>query len=140
MPRGVTLDLDNSVNGSDGSVGAQAARECAAIASDLQRLKVLIADAGDRLLASFDAVRAQLPALAGDEAQHRSLMRAVTGAVTALQFQDMATQLIQHAQRRLKVLQGCPESLAHDTDPLLAATRLQPVRQSAMGVGSIDLF
>lgn len=132
--------MDNSVNGSDGSVGAQAARECAAIASDLERLKVLIADAGDRLLASFNAVSAQLPAVAGDVAQRRSLTRAVTGAVTALQFQDMATQLIRHAQRRLEVLEGCLASLSHDTDPLLAATRMQPVRQSAMGAGSIDLF
>ncbi len=132
--------MDNSVNGSDGSVGAHATRECAAIASDLERMKELIADAGDRLLASFSAVSAQLPAFAGDESQRRSLARTVAGAVTALQFQDMATQLIQHAQRRLQVLEGGLASLSHDTDPLLAATRMQPVRQSAMGAGSIDLF
>lgn len=62
-------------------------------------------------------------------------------AVTALQFQDMATQLTQHAQKRLAVLQDALKTLSHDeADPLLATTRMQPVRQAGMGAGSIDLF
>jgi hypothetical protein len=53
----------------------------------------------------------------------------------------MATQLTQHAQRRLIVLQDCLKSLsAEAADPLLAATRMQPVRQRGMGAGSIDFF
>jgi hypothetical protein len=126
---------------SEGSVGSMAAQECAAIASDLERLKVLINDAGDRLLASFNQVSAALPRMTGSDEQRRSLGGAVTAAVTALQFQDMATQLTQHAQRRLEVLEGCLKSLSHSADdPLLANTRMQPVRQTAMGAGSIDFF
>jgi len=118
-----------------------AARECAAIASDLQRLTALIADAGDKLLASFNQIEALSPALGASVAQRQTLAAAITTAVTALQFQDMATQLTQHAQRRLEVLEGCLHSLSHEVDdPLLATTRMQPVRQSAMAAGSIDLF
>ncbi len=132
--------METSADNPGRQVDGQAAHECAAIASDLERLRVLIADAGDRLLASFNAVSALQPSFTGDEAQRRALARAITVAVTALQFQDMATQLTQHAQRRLQVLEGCLQSLANESDPLLAATRMQPVRQSAMGAGGIELF
>jgi hypothetical protein len=124
-----------------GAAGQHAARECAAIAADLERLKALIADAGDKLLASFNQVGDLAPQLARDERQRQLLQRAVGVAVTALQFQDMATQLAQHAQRRLDVLQDCLRTMASpDADPLLAATRMQPVRQVGMGAGSIEFF
>lgn len=117
-----------------------AERECQAIAADLERLKVLIGDAGDRLLASFNAIAALTGQLACGVAERRQLGTAIEGAVTALQFQDMASQLTGHAQRRLAVLQEVLARLSEDTDPLLAATRLQPVKQAGMGAGSIDLF
>lgn len=121
--------------------GPAAARECAAIAADLERLKALIADAGDKLLFSFNEVALRLPQVALADVEKKRLVDAVTIAVTALQFQDMATQLTGHAQRRLTVLQDCLKSLTHEpADPLLATTRLQPVRQSAVGAGSIDFF
>lgn len=124
-----------------GGAGPAAARECAAIAADLERLKALVADAGDKLLASFNEVAARLPQMALPEVERQRLVAAVTTAVTALQFQDMATQLTGHAQRRLIVLQDCLKSLTHEPpDPLLATTRLQPVRQNAVGAGAIDLF
>jgi hypothetical protein len=117
-----------------------AARECAAIAADLERLKALIAEAGDQLAASFGVVGDAVDALARDEAERRRLARAVATAVTALQFQDMATQLTTHAQRRLATLQECLRMLGACADPLAADTRLQPVKQAGMGPGSIDLF
>jgi hypothetical protein len=121
--------------------GPAAARECAAIAADLERLKALIVDAGDKLLASFNELAARLPQMAQTEVDRTGLMATVTTAVTALQFQDMATQLTGHAQRRLNVLQDCLKTLTHEPpDPLLATTRLQPVRQNAVGAGAIDLF
>ncbi len=121
--------------------GHLAARECAAIAADLERLKNLIADAGDKLLASFNEVAMRVPQMALPEAEQLQLVTAVTSAVTALQFQDMATQLTGHAQRRLNVLQDCVKTLSHEPpDALTANTRMQPVRQSAVGAGSIDLF
>ncbi len=118
-----------------------AARECAAIAADLERLKALIAQAGDQLAGSFGVIGAALPKTAADESERRRVEQAVASAVTALQFQDMATQLAQHAQNRLAVLQACVRTLSQaDDDPLLATTRMQPVRQAGMGAGSIDLF
>lgn len=125
----------------ENATAGQAARECAAIASDLERLNVLIADAAGRLLASFNQVSAIAPRVDVDEIHRDALRDAITTAVTALQFQDIATQLTQHAQRRLAVLEGCLKTLSHGAaDPLLANSRMQPVRQTAMGAGSIDLF
>ena len=127
--------------GSAADAGHAAALECAAIAADLERLKVLINDAGDRLLASFNRVSEIAPRLDGATGERQQLGAAVTSAVTALQFQDMATQLAQHAQRRLNALERCLATLAPESnDPLLANTRMQPVRQSHMSSGSIDLF
>ena len=121
--------------------GPAAARECAAIAADLERVKALVTDAGDKLLASFNEVAARLPQMSLPEADKLRLVAAVTTAVTALQFQDMVMQLTGHAQRRLNVLQDCLKTLTHEpADPLLASTRMQPVRQSALGAGAIDLF
>lgn len=118
-----------------------AARECAAIAADLERLKALIAEAGDKLAASFAVIGEAVSRTADDESKERRVEQAVAVAVTALQFQDMATQLTQHAQKRLAVLQDALKTLSHDeADPLLATTRMQPVRQAGMGAGSIDLF
>jgi hypothetical protein len=123
------------------SAGQAAARECAAIAADLERLKALIADAGDKLVASFKEVADRAPRLGLPASEMQHLNMAITNAVTALQFQDMATQLTGHAQRRLNVLQDCVRRLSDEApDPLLATTRMQPVRQSAVGAGSIDLF
>ncbi|MEW5882493.1 MAG: hypothetical protein AB1761_18890 [Pseudomonadota bacterium] len=119
------------------AAGHAVARECAAIAADLERLKLLIGEAGDRLAASFAVIGEAVPRMPGDE----RVGQAVAAAVTALQFQDMATQLTQHAQRRLVALQDVLKALSlENTDPLLATTRMQPVRQAGMGAGSIDLF
>lgn len=122
------------------SVGHHAAMECAAIAADLERLKALIADAGDKLMVSFSQVGDLAPRLQASDSDRNQLGAAVATAVTALQFQDMATQLTQHAQRRLTVLQECLQSLSSDAAPMLAQTRLQPVRQAEMSAGSVDLF
>ena len=125
----------------DVAAGEAAARECAAIAADLERLKALLGEAGDKLAASGGVIGAAQERVGGSEGEKRQFGHAVTTAVTALQFQDMATQLTQHAQRRLDVLRQCVSRLsAGQADPMLATTRMQPVRQSGMGAGSIDLF
>ncbi|MCK7498593.1 MAG: hypothetical protein MZW92_54225 [Comamonadaceae bacterium] len=137
--RNVTVDHYSNVP--PGTAGSTAARECAAIASDLARLTALIADAGDKLLVSFNQVSAIAPRLAAPAPERAALNSAIGSAVTALQFQDMATQLTQHAQRRLTQLEKALSTLAEEAhDPLTAPTRMQPVRQDGMGAGSIDLF
>ena len=69
------------------------------------------------------------------------------GAVTALQFQDMASQLIAHTNRRLR---SCVDTLAQDAfgdddedgSCVIEAAPLRPnpVTQSEMDAGSIELF
>jgi hypothetical protein len=124
----------------DAATVQRTALECEAIAADLERLKLMIADAGDRLVASFNVVGALATRPIRSDEEQRRLDRAVASAVTALQFQDMANQLTSHAQRRLASMQDTLSKLSDGVDPLLATTRLQPVRQAGMGAGSIDLF
>ena len=73
---------------------------------------------------------------------------ALRKAVTELQFQDMASQLIWHTT---KVLQGCAfrlasEAMGHEAGeeaaPFdeMAPDRPNPVTQSEMDAGSVDLF
>jgi len=121
-------------------VGEGAAHECALIEADLERLKALICDAGDRLLVSFNQVAATLPELTGDTAHLSQLDEAVRAAVTALQFQDMATQLTGHAQRRLLVLEEQLRGLNGEAGCDLTSLASHPVRQVEMSAGSIDLF
>jgi hypothetical protein len=78
--------------------GLGVAQECALIEADLERLKALINDAGERLMISFNQVASMLPAMDFDARQRAQVNEAVRAAVTALQFQDMATQLTGHAQ------------------------------------------
>ena len=116
---------------------------------DLHRLEGLLNHATDNLLERFgeanavltDDVVAGSPPLVAARAALRS-------AVTELQFQDMASQLIWHTT---KVLQGCAFRLASEvmgedegeeaapfTD--MAPDRPNPVTQSEMDAGSVELF
>lgn len=116
---------------------------------DLHRLEGLLSHATDNLLERFseansaltDACIAQLPDL-------QAARDALRSAVTELQFQDMASQLIWHTT---KVLQGCAFRLAseamgqeegEEAAPFaeMAPDRPNPVTQSEMDAGSVDLF
>lgn len=115
---------------------------------DLQRLNSLLAHTMDNLMERFDKVHAALA-----DPQHHEAMAQVRGtlrdAVTELQFQDMASQLIGHTT---KVLQDCAyklaaESMGQGPDEEEAAPfgeqtngRPNPVTQSEMDAGSIELF
>jgi hypothetical protein len=124
--------------------------------NDLDRLQTLLADACDVLSQSFYGATEQLQALMtepgavaapGHAYQERihELGIKLTGAVTALQFQDMASQLIGHTHKRLR---NCADRLAHETmgDDDGAAVvedgplRPNPVTQDEMDAGSVELF
>jgi hypothetical protein len=120
--------------------GLGAAQECALIEADLERLKALINDAGERLMISFNQVASMLPGMDFDAMQRARVDEAVRAAVTALQFQDMATQLTGHAQRRLSVLEERLSSLSDEAARGLQFAQSHPVRQMEMTAGSIDLF
>lgn len=115
---------------------------------DLQRLESLIGHAAANLLERFSAASSQL-AQGEDLGERGEVLRAtLEAAVTELQFQDMATQLIWHTS---KVLQGCAFRLAAETmsdeEGEVAAPfaemvpdRPNPVTQSEMDAGSVELF
>jgi hypothetical protein len=116
--------------------------------NDLDRLQRLLGDACDALLVHFYGASSELKALQQQHAGLRPLVIALdhlAGAVTAMQFQDMASQLVTHTTRRLR---NCADRLAADAfadddgetvvepPPL----RPNPVTQDEMDAGSIELF
>ncbi|MDE1948947.1 MAG: hypothetical protein KGI35_10050 [Burkholderiales bacterium] len=122
--------------------------------NDLERLQRLLADACDSLLTHFYGASSQLQHLLHAAARHPEVnsqelhqaMEHMAGAITAMQFQDMASQLVNHTSRRLR---NCADRLAQETfaddedgdavviDPPL---RPNPVTQDEMDAGSVELF
>ena len=86
-------------------------------------------------------------ARAGEPGAMAHAKQTLGGAITALQFQDMATQLIAHTSQRLR---NCAAQLARDTFGMddedgaavveIAPLRPNPVTQDEMDAGSIELF
>jgi hypothetical protein len=120
------------------------------VANDLERLQALLREACDTLLTGFTGAAQQLRALQDEPTTERAnVERAIQhlgDAVTALQFQDMASQLIAHTGQRLR---HCTDQLARDTFPddedgtamvEEVPLRPNPVTQDEMDAGSIDLF
>ena len=116
---------------------------------DLHRLEGLLNHATDNLLERFGEANESLTdSVVGDSQELAAARTALRSAVTELQFQDMASQLIWHTT---KVLQGCAlrlasEAMGHeegeDAAPFaeMAPDRPNPVTQSEMDAGSVDLF
>lgn len=118
------------------------------VVHDLARLDGLLAHTMENLLERFTSANASLadPALAAIPELDvvRSTLRA---AVTELQFQDLASQLIVHTS---KILQGCAYRLASESMgsedgeavPFVdeVPDRPNPVTQDEMDAGSIELF
>ncbi|WP_181179074.1 hypothetical protein [Methylibium rhizosphaerae] len=120
--------------------------------NDLDRLQRLLSDTCDALMQRFYGASAELTRAmdanggAVDGAAVAAAMQELGAAVTALQFQDMASQLINHTHRRLR---NCADQLARDAmgdDEDGAAVveeaplRPNPVTQDEMDAGSIELF
>jgi hypothetical protein len=109
--------------------------------NDLERLQRLLDDASTALMGHFTEATGHIESGSVHEAR-----RTIGGAITALQFQDMATQLIAHTTRRLR---NCADRIARDTmgddedgTAVLdeAPLRPNPVTQDEMDAGSIELF
>jgi hypothetical protein len=119
--------------------------------NDLDRLQTLLADACDALMRSFCAATEQVRALQGargePEPASDALMMQLGAAITALQFQDMASQLIHHTHRRLRACADrvALEAMGDDDDDGQAVVeqpplRPNPVTQDEMDAGSVELF
>jgi hypothetical protein len=118
------------------------------VVHDLTRLDGLLAHAMENLMERFTSASATLanPAL-GTSPELEEVRATLRAAVTELQFQDMASQLIVHTS---KILQGCAYRLASESMgsedgeavPFVpdVPDRPNPVTQDEMDAGSIDLF
>ena len=122
--------------------------------NDMDRLQGLLGDACESLMTHFYGATGELKALlhrAADQPEiqapelHRA-MQHMAGAITAMQFQDMASQLVDHTTRRLR---SCADRIARDTmgddeDGVAmvaeAPLRPNPVTQDEMDAGSVELF
>lgn len=123
--------------------------------NDLERLQRLLADACDVLMSRFHGAVSNVRGLMAPSdgrmpaAEAEALKRVMDDlgvAVTALQFQDMASQLIHHTHLRLR---SVADQLARDAfgdDPeggaivSEAPLRPNPVTQDEMDAGSVELF
>lgn len=109
------------------------------VTNDLERLRALLDDSHEKLQEGFFGLLQMLP-------DQQSALTQVANAVKALQFQDMASQLIVHTSQRLH---HCADELARialagdgDGDAMVerAPLRANPVTQSEMDSGFIELF
>lgn len=123
--------------------------------NDLERLQRLLDDASETLSGHFygasnqinDYLRAAASLPDVDHGAVHGAMQNLAGAITALQFHDMAIQLIAHTQKRLR---SCVDRIARDAmgeddeDGQTIVTddpgRPNPVTQDEMDAGSIELF
>jgi hypothetical protein len=127
--------------------------------NDLERLQRLLSDACDSLMLHFHGANGELRTLLDDGAERPGpgaaaappeqlgrVMQHMAGAITAMQFQDMASQLVAHTTKRLR---NCADRLASQTmgddeDGCAvieeAPLRPNPVTQDEMDAGSIELF
>ena len=126
--------------------------------NDLDRLKTLLADACETLMRHFSGASEQVHCLQKVTSAQRSdvdpheifqgVHQNLNGAVIALQFQDMACQLIDHTSTRLR---NCADTLARETfgeddegEGSIVVTPAplgpNPVTQSEMAASSVDLF
>ncbi len=109
--------------------------------NDLERLQRLLDDASQALMGCFTQANSHVETGSLHQARH-----AIGNAITALQFQDMASQLIAHTTRRLRNCADrlAAETLADDEDGVAvveeAPLRPNPVTQDEMDAGSIELF
>ena len=116
---------------------------------DLDRLQTLLAHACDELSQGFHGAMNRLQTVEAHDtcaAVSSDTSRVLIGAVTALQFQDMASQLIAHTHKRLR---NCADRIAReamgddeDGEAIVedAPLRPNPVTQDEMDAGSIELF
>jgi hypothetical protein len=157
LPDGAMMQMDDA-SGPAASLSLHAAAslqdDLLTATNDLERLQTLLADACATLAEGFYGATEQIRAASELHEQAEAVVASVNferamehlrAAVTALQFQDMASQLIAHTNRRLRV---CADRLARDAfaddegdaEVEDLPLRPNPVTQAEMDAGSIELF
>jgi hypothetical protein len=122
--------------------------------NDLERLQRLLDHASETLSGHFysatdninHVLRVEASQSGMDDGALYNAMQDMASALTALQFHDMATQLIAHTHHRLRSCADRIASEAMEDDEDGAAVveacpiRPNPVTQDEMDAGSIELF
>ena len=148
-----TAELDGDMSTMSLLAAAELQDHLMTVTNDLERLQRLLDDAGEALSTHFFSASNEAMTLLSSSdgtpasAGLKQIMQDIAGAVTALQFQDMATQLIAHTSQRLR---NCADQLARDTFGMddedgaavveIAPLHPNPVTQDEMDAGSIELF
>jgi hypothetical protein len=116
--------------------------ELLAAGTELERLERLLSDAVDQLLERFG--RAHALCGATQDPRQQALAVELRGAMTAMQFQDMASQLISHSRRRLASVVDCLGNAVGGVEDegceVQWVRRSCPVAQRAVDAGSVELF
>lgn len=111
--------------------------------TELERLQQILSDAVVQLNARFTQAIDEQSRIAPSAARD-AVTAGLGAAVVALQFEDLAAQLISHSRRRLASVSDCLGNLAMgepDTDAEIAwVTRPCPVAQRAVDAGTVELF
>lgn len=147
------LGMDGSITAMPLLAAAELQDHLMTVTNDLERLQRLLDDAGESLSAHFYSASSHVMSLLSQNEDTsagevlKQVIQDIGGAITALQFQDMATQLIAHTSQRLR---NCADQIARDTFGVddedgaaiveVAPLRPNPVTQDEMDAGSIELF
>lgn len=120
------------------------------VSNDLERLQRLLGETGDEVSSAFYTALALIAGRSADDRSREELLvrldTVLRRGVRALQFEDMASQLIAHTQARLRhsADQLAAAALPEDEDGATfvedAPLRPNPVTQDEMDAGSVDLF
>jgi hypothetical protein len=120
-----------------------------AMAEDMRRLGTLLDSASEALLHNFVQTAKSLDqGLSCVEVgscvaeKLREARTHIDAAITALQFGDMASQLLGHTVNRLRLVSGLGRAYAQGQSAQTegGGMRPNPVTQKEMDVGSVDLF
>jgi len=143
--RGAIAEVMDTIKLSDQAIAKLASKDMNFALTSQRRVHDFMQDVS-RLNASFEVSTRELDGLAESSSRH------VAGAITALQFDDIATQLIGTTRKRLHSLQELSHTLDSgaiaEAETLAAQLRSieqtihshNPVSQASVDSGSVDLF
>jgi hypothetical protein len=154
LDRGASMQHSPDLAGTHGGLPFMAAADLQddlmTASNDLDRLQTLLSHACDTLQSGFFGAAQNLSDLCAlplqDPLPAERAAAHLNTAVTALQFQDMASQLINHTLSRLR---NCADRIARDAfdgdeegEAVIEAAPLRPnpVTQAEMDTGFIELF
>ena len=136
--------IDLSVRDAEGVINAMASQDMVGAIQNKQRAEGTLSEI-ERANGEIGQRASEIDGIGGD------LARVVNEAVTALQFQDLASQLIGHTLARIGEAEqllgqlaeidiSSAEAVREALEKVRASTHHNPVQQAAMATGDVELF